>query len=71
MERALGQTAALLPTLAQRRPLIKRIAGSIAVWLRNGRTRRQLARLDERQLADAGISLCERDVELSKPFWRE
>ena len=71
MERALGQTAALLPTLAQRRTLIKRIAGSIAVWLRNARTRRQLARLDERQLADAGISLCERDAELSKPFWRE
>lgn len=71
MERALGQTAALLPTLAQRRPFIKRVAGAIALWLRNAHTRRQLARLDERQLADAGISLCDREVELSKPFWRE
>jgi uncharacterized protein YjiS (DUF1127 family) len=31
---------------------------------------RQLAALDERQLADVGISHSERLDELNKPFWR-
>lgn len=39
-------------------------------WQRNLRTRRQLARLDARQLADAGISEAQRLQELDKPFWR-
>ena len=34
------------------------------------RSRRQLAQLDSRLLADTGISEAERQVELSKPFWR-
>lgn len=34
------------------------------------RTRRQLAALDDRLLADAGISHGERIEELNKPFWR-
>lgn len=34
------------------------------------RTRRQLAELDERQLADLGISPADRAAELDKPFWR-
>lgn len=42
----------------------------IARWLFNARTRRQLAALDERQLADTGISQSERFTELEKPFWR-
>ncbi len=32
--------------------------------------RQQLAQLDSRLLADTGISEVERQVELSKPFWR-
>jgi uncharacterized protein YjiS (DUF1127 family) len=39
-------------------------------WRRNLRTRRQLARLDTRQLADAGISEAQRQQELATPFWR-
>lgn len=39
-------------------------------WLHNTRTRRQLAELDSRQLADIGISPSERVGEISKPFWR-
>ncbi|MUT70718.1 DUF1127 domain-containing protein [Stutzerimonas frequens] len=39
-------------------------------WQRNYRTRQQLAQLDDRQLADVGISHSERSVELDKPFWR-
>jgi uncharacterized protein YjiS (DUF1127 family) len=39
-------------------------------WQRNRRTRLQLALLDDRQLADAGISSAQREQELAKPFWR-
>ncbi|RIA19247.1 uncharacterized protein YjiS (DUF1127 family) [Ectopseudomonas oleovorans] len=42
----------------------------VRLWYRNLRTRRQLARLDARQLADAGISNAQRSEELDKPFWR-
>lgn len=39
-------------------------------WQLNWRTRRQLASLDARLLADAGISEAQRQEELAKPFWR-
>jgi len=39
-------------------------------WQRNYRTRQQLAQLDDRQLADVGISHSERAAEREKPFWR-
>ncbi|HLD65993.1 MAG TPA: DUF1127 domain-containing protein [Pseudomonas sp.] len=56
-------------------------AGRVRTWARRGlailrrwqqyaRTRRQLAQLDERQLADLGISPADRAGELDKPFWR-
>lgn len=47
-----------------------RLYALLRQWQRNYRTRRQLARLDARQLADAGISLAQREQELDKPFWR-
>lgn len=47
-----------------------RLLGTLLFWHRNLRTRRQLAKLDERLLADAGISLSQRQAELSKPFWK-
>jgi len=40
------------------------------IWQQRSRSRRQLAQLDSRLLADTGISAAERQVELSKPFWR-
>ena len=47
---------------------------SFAGWLtnlyRNHRTRRQLAMLDSRLLADIGISEAERQAVLAKPFWK-
>jgi uncharacterized protein YjiS (DUF1127 family) len=43
---------------------------ALCSWQRNLRTRRQLARLDSLQLADAGITEAQRQVELAKPFWR-
>ncbi len=39
-------------------------------WQLNASTRRRLAQLDERQLADVGVSPSDRLRELDKPFWR-
>ena len=39
-------------------------------WRQRARSRQHLARLNERQLADLGISLAERSAEIEKPFWR-
>ena len=51
--------------------LIIRIAGALGRWTRQAHERRQLAQLDPRELADAGISQGDRTAELSKPFWRD
>jgi uncharacterized protein YjiS (DUF1127 family) len=51
-------------------PLWLRAYAALCGWQRNRRTRRQLARLDSRQLADAGITEAQRQAELAKPFWR-
>jgi uncharacterized protein YjiS (DUF1127 family) len=47
-----------------------RILASLSLWQRRLASRHQLARLDARLLADAGISESQRYEELSKPFWR-
>ncbi|WP_394236023.1 DUF1127 domain-containing protein [Pseudomonas anguilliseptica] len=47
-----------------------RMLASVLLWQRRVVSRRQLARLDARLLADAGISEAQRHAELSKPFWR-
>ncbi|MFI8380940.1 DUF1127 domain-containing protein [Pseudomonas sp. NPDC079086] len=51
-------------------PLWLRAYAAFCGWQRNRQTRRQLARLDSRQLADAGITEAQRQAELAKPFWR-
>ena len=43
---------------------------NLRMWPRRISSRHQLARLDSRLLADAGISEAQRYEELSKPFWR-
>ena len=50
--------------------LALRCLARLQAWRQNSRSRRQLAQLDARQLADAGITQAERDAELDKPFWR-
>lgn len=50
--------------------LPSRLLAVIGEWLRNARTRRQLAELTSLQLADIGVSPSERVREISKPFWR-
>jgi uncharacterized protein YjiS (DUF1127 family) len=47
-----------------------RMLSTLMLWQRRVVSRRQLARLDTRLLADAGISEAQRHAELSKPFWR-
>jgi len=51
-------------------PLPLRVLGTLLLWKRRIKSRHALARLDERLLADAGITSYERDLEVSKPFWR-
>ena len=47
-----------------------RLLANLMLWQRRIASRHQLARLDARLLADAGISEAQRYAELSKPFWR-
>ena len=47
-----------------------RALSTLLLWQRRISSRRALARLDERLLADAGISTYDRAIEISKPFWR-
>ncbi|CAD5107392.1 DUF1127 domain-containing protein [Zestomonas carbonaria] len=55
---------------AQHTHLPVRLFANFMLWQRRMNTRRELARLDPRLLADAGISEAQRYNELSKPFWR-
>jgi uncharacterized protein YjiS (DUF1127 family) len=50
--------------------LVLRMFANLMLWQRRLSSRHQLARLDARLLADAGISEAQRYEELSKPFWR-
>ncbi|MBF6624955.1 MAG: hypothetical protein B7Z23_01505 [Pseudomonadales bacterium 32-61-5] len=66
MDRALPRILSLRTsrdTLASLKQLLR-------LWRQRIRTRRQLATLDDRLLADTGISHSDRMVELNKPFWR-
>jgi uncharacterized protein YjiS (DUF1127 family) len=40
-----------------------------ALWLERRRTRQQLAALDDRMLADIGLTREQRRMECAKPFW--
>lgn len=47
-----------------------RVFSTLMLWRSRIVSRHQLARIDARLLADAGISEAQRHAELSKPFWR-
>lgn len=76
-----GETDAAMPShslphsshidVARPRPnRAQQLLALLHIWQQRSRSRRQLAQLDARLLADTGISEAERQVELSKPFWR-
>nr|WP_082629104.1 DUF1127 domain-containing protein [Pseudomonas sp. TTU2014-080ASC] len=52
------------------RRIWRRVRTVVACWRHNVRSRRQLASLDQRLLSDTGISQAQRQMELTKPFWR-
>ncbi|WP_313087715.1 DUF1127 domain-containing protein [Pseudomonas sp.] len=67
MERVLPRTLDLTPGGGS---ALRRLAQRLHLWRQRAHTRRQLAALDDHQLADIGISPSERMNELAKPFWR-
>jgi uncharacterized protein YjiS (DUF1127 family) len=42
----------------------------LALWCERARTRLLLARLDDKQLKDIGVSRADAEREWRKPFWR-
>jgi len=48
----------------------RRILITLALWHHRSRSRRHLATLDDRELADIGITRSERWVECNKRFWQ-
>jgi uncharacterized protein YjiS (DUF1127 family) len=47
------------------------VLSSLREWRRRARDRTSLAALDDRMLADIGITRADADFLSSKPFWRE
>jgi uncharacterized protein YjiS (DUF1127 family) len=70
MERTLSSDSLFQDSSSNARgSLPLQVIATLLLWKRRI-SRHQLARLDDRLLADAGISLYERQLEVSKPFWR-
>ncbi|MDN7140925.1 DUF1127 domain-containing protein [Pseudomonas sp. JQ170] len=71
MERTLSSGLVFENTAKQSKAALPlRALANLMLWQRRIASRHQLARLDSRLLADAGISEAQRYEELSKPFWR-
>jgi uncharacterized protein YjiS (DUF1127 family) len=54
---------------SKRRPG-RRLLLTLALWHHRHRSRRHLAALDDRELADIGLSRAERWAECEKRFWQ-
>jgi uncharacterized protein YjiS (DUF1127 family) len=48
----------------------RRILLTLALWHHRSRSRRHLAMLDDRELADIGLTRSERRVECDRRFWQ-
>ena len=73
MDSTIGRTQTLegtAPPAAKAQTWARRGLAILKRWHQYARTRQQLAQLDERQLADLGISPVDRAAELDQPFWR-
>ncbi|MCU7246181.1 DUF1127 domain-containing protein [Pseudomonas koreensis] len=62
-------SAVVIPSAAHQKPL-RRLFQGLWQGLERARTRRLLAQLDARDLADLGLSHADRLNEMTKPFWR-
>jgi uncharacterized protein YjiS (DUF1127 family) len=50
---------------------VARLSTTLRAWRRRAKDRAQLAALDDRMLADIGISRAEAEFLGNRPFWRE
>ena len=62
--------AARAPAPAERRPALRAACAAAGCWLARARQRRDLGKLDDRLLADIGVTRAEAEAERCKPFWR-
>ena len=58
------------PARVRRHGMIARSAALLGLWAQRMRDRTQLARLSDRDLHDIGLSRCDVDRLIAKPFWR-
>lgn len=66
----LQDVSAMSSTTPQRSHPLRRVFRNIWQALERARTRRLLAQLEGRDLADLGLSHADRLNEMEKPFWR-
>ncbi len=59
----------LLPIKNSKQPWYVKMSYTIALYRRNHRTRKQLARLTIDQLDDIGLTVEQAEREVKKPFW--
>ncbi len=52
-------------------PILPRLAGRLAVWIRRDRERRFLTQMNARERADLRLSPADVEAEAAKPFWRK
>ncbi len=53
-----------------RRPGMHSVLPAVATWIERHQARCALHALDDHMLRDVGLSRCDVDREVSKPFWR-
>ena len=58
------------PVVAAVQAVLSGLASGIAIWLDRRQGRQDLSDLDDRLLADVGISRADALCEARKPFWR-
>jgi uncharacterized protein YjiS (DUF1127 family) len=67
MQITLPRDPVALPHFA---PRLRTVALTLALWRHRARSRRHLATLDDRELADIGVSRAQRNAECGKRFWQ-